>query len=149
MTVDLNTDSIVSLIPDELTSSVIQASGNQMTVEASRLSDIAVFLKAKSGLELDYLCSITGFDYPGYLEVEYLFYSLKLNHRFRLKVRCDDKVNPQIPSLATHWAGAELQEREVFDLLGITFTDHPNLKRIFLWEGFEGYPLRKDFGCGD
>jgi NADH-quinone oxidoreductase subunit C len=62
-----------------------------------------------------------------------------------LKARCYDRENPVLPSVVGLWRTADFQEREIYDLLGISFTGHPNLKRIALWEGFEGHPLRKDF----
>ncbi|GAH82618.1 unnamed protein product [marine sediment metagenome] len=62
-----------------------------------------------------------------------------------LKVRCYDRENPTLPSVVGIWRGADFQEREIFDLFGIGFEGHPNLRRIVLWEGFEGHPLRKDF----
>ena len=61
-----------------------------------------------------------------------------------LKVRLPDKANPVVPSLISVWPGADLQEREVYDMMGIRFEGHPNLRRILLWDGFEGWPLRKD-----
>jgi NADH-quinone oxidoreductase subunit C len=62
-----------------------------------------------------------------------------------VKVQCYDRENPSLPSVVGLWQGADFQEREIYDLFGIRFEGHPNLKRIFLWEGFEGHPLRKDF----
>jgi len=62
-----------------------------------------------------------------------------------LKVRLPDKSNPQVPSVVPVWPGADLQEREIYDLMGIRFDGHPNLRRILLWDGFEGHPLRKDY----
>jgi NADH-quinone oxidoreductase subunit C len=62
-----------------------------------------------------------------------------------IRTRCFSRVNPTLPSVIGLWQGADLQEREIYDLMGITFEGHPNMKRIFLWEGFPGYPLRKDF----
>ena len=62
-----------------------------------------------------------------------------------LKCACDDRDNPTIASVTKIWRGADLQEREIWDLMGIKFEGHPNLKRIMLWEGFEGHPLRKDY----
>jgi len=62
-----------------------------------------------------------------------------------LKVRLPDKVNPTVPSMVPIWPGADFQEREVYDMMGIRFEGHPNLRRILLWDGFQGYPLRKDF----
>jgi len=62
-----------------------------------------------------------------------------------LKARLYDREDPLLPSLTPIWRGADLQEREVYDLMGIKFSGHPNLKRVLLWQGFQGYPLRKDF----
>ena len=62
-----------------------------------------------------------------------------------LRVRLTDKANPVMPSLTPIWPGADFQEREVYDMMGIRFEGHPNLRRILMWEGFEGYPLRKDY----
>ncbi len=62
-----------------------------------------------------------------------------------VKARVYGRENPEIPSISHLWRGADFQEREIFDLLGIRFSGHPNLIRIALWESFEGHPLRKDF----
>jgi len=84
---------------------------------------------------------------PGYLEAVYHLYSVALKHgpvviRMRTANRTD-KV--ELPSLTPVWRGAELQEREVFDLYGIVFTGHPDLRRILMWDGFKDYPMRKDY----
>ena len=71
--------------------------------------------------------------------------SLEHNHSLVIKTRIYERDNPGLDSVVSLWRGADLQEREIYDLMGIAFTSHPNLKRIFLWEGFEGYPLRKDY----
>ena len=60
-------------------------------------------------------------------------------------MRCYGRERPEAPSVVSVWKGAELQEREVWDLLGVRFEGHPNMKRILLWEGFEGHPLRRDY----
>ncbi len=84
---------------------------------------------------------------PGYLEVVYHLYSMELKHgplilRLRTANRTD---NARVPSLAPVWRGAEFQEREVFDLYGITFDGHPDLRRILMWDGFKDLPMRKDY----
>lgn len=148
MTAGLEHNRIIEALPRDLASSIIACEMHSLVVQPEALTGIAAFLKNEPGLELDYLCSITGTDWTEYLEVDYLLYSLKLNHRFTLKVRLADRSAPAVPSLTGLWLGAELQEREIFDLLGITFTGHPEMKRIFLWEGFSGHPLRKDYSHG-
>lgn len=84
---------------------------------------------------------------PGCLEAVYHLYSVALKHgplaiRMRTANRAD-KV--ELPSLTPVWRGGELQEREVFDLYGIVFTSHPDLRRILMWDGFKDYPMRKDY----
>ena len=71
--------------------------------------------------------------------------SIEHNHSLVLKTRCYSRDNPTLPSVVGLWRGADFQEREIYDLLGISFEGHPNLRRIALWEGFDGHPLRKDF----
>jgi NADH-quinone oxidoreductase subunit C len=84
---------------------------------------------------------------PGYLEVVYHLYSMELKHgplilRLRTENRTD-KAN--LPSLTPVWRGAEFQEREIFDLYGIVFDGHPDLRRILMWDGFKDFPMRKDY----
>jgi NADH-quinone oxidoreductase subunit C len=84
---------------------------------------------------------------PGYLEVIYHLYSMELKHgplvlRLRTNNRADDT---RVPSLTPVWRGAEFQEREVFDLYGIRFEGHPDLRRILMWDEFKDFPMRKDY----
>ena len=71
--------------------------------------------------------------------------SISHNQSLVIKTRIFDREDPVVPSVISLWRGADYQEREVWDLMGIRFTGHPNPKRIMLWEGFPGHPLRKDF----
>lgn len=84
---------------------------------------------------------------PGYLETVYHLYSMELKHgpliiRLRTGNRTDQT---HLPSLTPIWRGAEFQEREIFDLYGIVFDGHPDLRRILMWEGFKDFPMRKDY----
>jgi NADH-quinone oxidoreductase subunit C len=84
---------------------------------------------------------------PGYLEVVYHLYSMELKHgplvlRLRTANRSD---NTRVPSLTSVWRGAEFQEREAYDLYGIIFEGHPDLRRILMWDGFRDFPMRKDY----
>jgi len=88
---------------------------------------------------------------PGYLEVVYHLYSMELKHgplilRLRTANRTDDA---RVPSLTPVWRGAEFQEREIYDLYGVTFEGHPDLRRILMWDGFKDYPMRKDYAEPD
>ena len=84
-------------------------------------------------------------DYIEYFEMVYHLDSLINNSSIVVKSKLYGRSKLSIKSLTSLWKGAELQEREIWDLMGIYFDDHPNMKRILLWEGFEGHPLRKDF----
>jgi NADH-quinone oxidoreductase subunit C len=117
--------------------------GIQITCE--NLADIARFLHDDPTLALDYLTNLTAIDYKSYFEIVYHIYSLKYQHQITLKIHSSDRNNTNLPSVTEIWRGADYQEREIYDLFGIRFEGHHNLKRIMLWEGFKGHPLRKDF----
>ena len=91
------------------------------------------------------MVDITAVVYYVDFELVYRLVSLGHNHSLMLKTRCYDRDKPALPSVVSLWQGADYQEREIFDLMGISFDGHPNLKRIFLWQGYEGHPLRKDY----
>jgi NADH-quinone oxidoreductase subunit C len=141
----LNGQVIADKLKDAGISIVMEAGDNDLLVDSNQLLDIACFLKDTPDLYFNYLSSLTVVDYKEYFELIYHLTSLKHNHSFMLKTRCQDRNKPEITSVFSIWRGADLQEREVYDLFGIVFNGHPNLKRLFLWEGFKGYPLRKDY----
>ena len=120
---------------------------NDIVIEREQLLQVARYLKDTPGLEFDYLANLTAVDYREYFEVVYHLYSTKYqgkNTGVVLKARCP-REDPVVPSLVSVWAGADFQEREVWDMFGVRFAGHPNLRRILLWEGFDGHPLRKDW----
>jgi NADH-quinone oxidoreductase subunit C len=84
---------------------------------------------------------------PGYLEAVYHLYSMELKHGpVVLRLRTENRTDrTQLPSLTSVWRGAEFQEREIYDLYGIVFDGHPDLRRILMWDGFKDYPMRKDY----
>jgi NADH-quinone oxidoreductase subunit C len=84
---------------------------------------------------------------PGYLEAVYHLYSMKLKHGpVIVRMRTADRAGqPHLPSLTPVWRSCEFQEREIFDLYGITFDGHPDLRRILMWDGFKDFPMRKDY----
>ncbi|MFP6594828.1 MAG: NADH-quinone oxidoreductase subunit C [Dehalococcoidia bacterium] len=129
---------------EAIASGSVTANGDtDVWVSADRLLDVMSGLK-DAGYEM--LIGVTGVDYVGYFEVVYHLLSLSQNRRAIIKVKCGaGRIDPVVPSVLSMWRGAELQEREVYDLMGIRFEGHDNMKRIFLWEGFEGHPHRKDF----
>ena len=145
MTTALTAKEIVSQLSAKFPGAIEEAGANAALVKSDSLLAVAEYLKTADGLKFDYLNYITAVDYYDYFEVVYHLFSLAQNKILALKVRCCGRENLQVPSVTTLWKGADFMEREVFDLFGISFAGHPNLKRIFLWEGFTGYPLRKDY----
>ena len=145
MTVALSGTEIAAKLEKQFPGGVVESDDNSVVVSHQSLPEIASFLKTASEFQFDYLTAVTAVDYQSYFEVVYCLASIMHNHSLVLKVRVSERDNPVLPSLVSLWRGADLQEREIYDLMGISFEGHPNLKRIFLWEGFPGYPLRKDF----
>ena len=119
---------------------------NSLLIENPKdLTRVALFLKQSPKFRLDYLSSVTGADYLDSLESVYHLYSMALKRGpLTLRVRVP-KNHPEIPSLVPVYLSANLQEREAFDTFGIIYKGHPDPRRLFMWEGFEGYPLRKDY----
>lgn len=119
-------------------------------VRPDRLVEICRFLKDDPGLSFEMLTDLTGVDYlgkkpaSGRFEVVYHLYSLSKSHRIRLKVELPEN-DPKAPSIVHLWKSALWMEREAFDLYGIKFEGHPDLRRILLYPEFEGHPLRKDY----
>lgn len=108
--------------------------------------EICKYLYSDPDLKFNFLTDLCGVDYfpetPRF-EVVYTLCSFERKERIRLKIRVDEKES--VPSVESIWKAANWLEREVFDLFGIRFDNHPDLRRILLWDGFEGHPLRKDF----
>ena len=145
MTVSLSGNKVASQIIDKLPGAVSEASSEAVLVKSESIFNVIEHLKSNPEFDFDYLNYITAVDYFDYFEVVYQLTSRKHNHSLIVKTRCYDRNNPVVPSIVKLWRGADFQEREIYDLIGISFEGHPNLKRIVLWEGFEGHPLRKDY----
>jgi NADH-quinone oxidoreductase subunit C len=120
------------------------------TIVITREGLLEVFrlLKEDPKLDFNFLTDITAVDYLGKkeprFEVVYHFYSLRAEHRLRVKVGVPEE-DPIVDSLVPLWKGANWLEREVWDMFGIRFLGHPGLTRILLYEEFQGHPLRKDY----
>ncbi len=143
-------------------------------IGASDLTAVCRCLKDTERFHLDYLANLTAIDYlpdlpalsavpsgtgqagapssnqtgaaqAGRIELVYHLYSMAKKHGpVTLKVKLP-RGNPTVVSVTPIWRGAEFQEREAYDLYGVTFTGHPDLRRILMWDGFSGYPMRKDY----
>ena len=125
--------------------SQIESLGNDYVQISNQKSlDLFNYLKIEQKYEL--LSSVTSVDRISHFEVVYHLTSLQKNESLVIKIKCGEgRIDPKVKSVISVWRGAELQEREIYDLMGIMFEGHPNMKRLLLWENFEGHPLRKDF----
>lgn len=146
---------------------------HSLLIDRRHAFQVACFLRDDPGLRLDYCSNATGVDWPersvkvkvkkgepgaekeveetrvvpGYLEVVYHLYSMTLKHGpVVVRVRTPGRGNDvTLPSLTPVWRSCELQEREIYDLFGVHFENHPDLRRLMMWEGFKDHPMRKDY----
>jgi NADH-quinone oxidoreductase subunit C len=118
----------------------------RIQVEASNLRPIAEFLLTDPQLKLDWLQNLSGVDYVAddKMCVVYDLWSFDHRHSFAVKAYCP-RDNPHVPSVADLWPAADWHEREAFDMFGIIFDGHPDLRRILCADDWEGFPLRKDY----
>jgi len=116
-------------------------------VDAQHWREISHFLRNDPALQFDWLASVSGVDYVADRQfcVVYDLWSFDLNHTFAVKVYAPRSDDTHFPSVVALWPAAEWQEREVFDLFGIFFDGHPDLRRILMADDWEGFPLRKDY----
>ena len=117
------------------------------SVRRERIVEILTFLRDDPDLRFEFLMDLTGVDYLGEeprFEVVYHLYSFEKKHRVRIKTRIPEE-DPVVDSAVAVWPGINWYEREAFDMYGIRFRNHPNLKRILMYEEFVGHPLRKDY----
>jgi NADH-quinone oxidoreductase subunit C len=119
-----------------------------LRIDPKQLLAICKILHSEPELGFDYLADVTAIDWKDRFELVYRMTNLAANTKivFRLDL---DHEKPEVDSVTSIWRGADYQEREVFDLMGVVFTGHPNLKRILLPDDWEGYPLRKDYVIPD
>ena len=114
-------------------------------VKPNHMVQVAHFLFSDPNLDFNYLNSISAVDFIEYFEIVYHLTSFNKHHSAVAKTKIYGRDEVTLPSVYNIWRGADFQEREIWDLMGVKFEGHPNMKRIMLWEGFEGHPLRKDF----
>jgi NADH-quinone oxidoreductase subunit C len=117
----------------------------EVIVTAAQLHDLMKVLKSNPETLMDYLFNETAADRKDGFHVIYHITSSVHNHTIMVKVILSNKANATIPTVSDVWRAAEFYEREIFDLFGIRFENHPDLRRIFLEEDWVGYPLRKDY----
>ncbi len=119
--------------------------GEAAWVRPEQIAAACQVLRDDPELDFRFLSSLSAVDFIEHFDLVYHLTSLGRRHTGVVKARLYGREAPSLPSVYSVWRGADFQEREVWDLMGVRFEGHPNMKRIMLWEGFEGHPLRKDF----
>jgi NADH-quinone oxidoreductase subunit C len=119
-----------------------------LLIESHRMLELLRELKTNGFYQFNMLRNLTAVDYLEYMEIVYHLYSLPLRQMITVKTRCGME-NSEVPSITGMWPSANFQEREIYDLLGVKFTDHPDLRRILMPEEFSGHPLRKTYNVGN
>jgi NADH-quinone oxidoreductase subunit C len=115
-------------------------------VKRERIVEVCRFLKAEPGLELDFLEDLTAIDWPKRNVIEVVYHLLSYTHRHSIVLKVEaDRASPIVPTVEGVWKTANWFEREVYDLFGVTFEGHPDLRRIMLPDDWIGHPLRKDY----
>jgi NADH-quinone oxidoreductase subunit C/D len=144
MAIDL--PAVEAQLNEALPGAVVDRDAGWLVVDPDQLLVVARHLHDEMGF--DYLTNVSASDYPDRIEVVYNVFSTHPDLQgpgVPFKVRLPDRAAPHVASVTSVWKSANFQEREVWDMFGVRFDGHPNLKRILLWEGFEGHPLRKDW----
>lgn len=135
----------VSELADKVNGQVEESLGVlELTVNYPYVLEVLTAVKNFADVPCDFLHDLAGMDLEDYLEVVYQLSSLRGPQRLRI-IAAVERENPVIDSATSLWKGADFLEREAFDMFGIQFRGHPNLKRIYMWDDFEGHPLRKDY----
>ncbi len=137
--------------PDQVLGILNYAGQVGILLRKDRIQDICLFLRDEPSLRMDHLADLAAVDYSKYpgdagprFEVVYNMISMVHHHRIRLKVRVTEE-DPRVDSISSLWHTADWHEREAFDLMGIKFDGHPDLRRILMPEDWEGHPLRKEY----
>jgi NADH-quinone oxidoreductase subunit C len=130
---------------DAIVEAKLDAPQSFLVLDPKRMKEVCLFLRDEESLQFDFCSCVSGVDYKeGKLGAIYHLASMVHKHKIVLKAFCTVE-NPHIQSVASVWGGADWHEREAYDLLGIIFDEHPDLRRILLPYDWEGYPLRKDY----
>jgi NADH/F420H2 dehydrogenase subunit C len=145
-----NTDYLKKTLSGAVIVAVRKYNQEVITIDAAKLRDVAKVLRNELGFEM--LLDVSALDWKKWkpvqlhrFEIDYFFYSVKNNERVQLKVTVLNDANPEVDSITDLYPSANWAERECWDMMGIKFHGHPNLKRLLMWAEFKGHPLRKDY----
>ncbi|MBV9458445.1 MAG: NADH-quinone oxidoreductase subunit C [Bradyrhizobium sp.] len=139
-------ETINTALPQAVTGHSVAFDHLTVTVQAEKIVDVVKYLRDEPSLRFINITDVTAVDYPGRekrFDVVYHLLSPTLNTRIRLRAEADETT--QVPSIIDVFPGADWFERETYDLYGVIFTGHPDMRRLLTDYGFEGHPLRKDF----
>jgi NADH-quinone oxidoreductase subunit C len=144
----MNSREISALLMESFGRQILESQTDALTpysvVESAAIPKISQFLRSDERLLMDHLELLGGADYKDRIEVVYVLYSMRHYHRYMLKCRLP-RETPLIPSVESIWSVANWHEREAYDMFGIVFEGHSDLRRILCPDDWEGYPLRKDY----
>ncbi len=136
---------VARLLSAAVPGAVTVATDEWVEIQPGRVVDVMRWLHDDAEMDAAQLSNLCGVDRYDHFEIVYHLQSLDQNHQIVVKARLTDHEAASVQSCFPVYTGALLQEREVYDLMGIHFDGHPDLRRMFLWEGYPAFPLRKDF----
>ena len=140
-------EELKSAIEQLLPGVALTVEGQTLIVSPKDVTAVCRCLKETDRFHLDYLANLTAVDYPQEQRMDVIYHLYSMAHKHgpvMLRVKLD-RAKAVVDSGTPFWRGAEYQEREVYDLFGVTFTGHPDLRRILMWDEFVGHPMRKDY----
>ena len=141
----LSGETLARRLQDAVPNSVIEWDDAAVWVEPDTLGAVGAALHDDPDIDFKFLNAVSAVDFVEHFELVYHLTSISRQHTGIVRSRVYGREAPTAASVVGVWRGADFQEREIWDLMGVRFTGHPNMKRIMLWEGFDGHPLRKDF----
>ena len=130
---------------EALPDAVTEVTSEWVEVQPARVAEVLRWLRDDAALDAAQLSSLCAVDRHDHFEIVYHLQSLDQNHQVVIKARVYEHEAASLPSVYPVYKGALLQEQEVYDLMGVRFEGNPQMRRLFLWEGYPGHPLRKDF----
>ncbi len=147
---ELNTTVLVdkfrARFSDAILATTVERGEVSHLVKSGEILGILTHLKADGDFQMEFLSDVIGVDnYPEKPRFTIVYQLLSLTRRQRLRIKADFEEGEKVPSVTSLWKSAGCAEREVYDMFGIEFTGHPDLRRIYLPDDWEGYPLRKDY----
>ncbi len=144
----MDSASLLDIIEEEFKEKILESSITDLNtfvvVDAKDLVELSLFLKNDERMKFDFLRTLTGVDKLDWMESIFVVYSYELKHQLMVKVELDRK-KPSLPTVSHIWKAANWYEREMFDLFGINYEGHPNLRRLMMPDDWVGHPLRKDY----